>query len=203
MSASALGEWRLASSNEGKLAEFRELLADTGIRLSPLVRGKDPVPEETGLTFVENALIKARHAARVAGGPALADDSGLSVAALDGAPGVHSARFAGPEASDADNIEHLLTALAGVAGRQRRAAFHCVIVALQTPDDPAPVIATGCWPGEITRAPRGRHGFGYDPVFLDPTIGLTAAELDPARKNALSHRGRAAAELRRKLGRGA
>jgi XTP/dITP diphosphohydrolase len=192
------GDWVLASTNPGKLAEFRTLLASSGLRLVPLVAGGD-VPEETGSTFVENALIKARHAARSGVSGALADDSGLCVDALGGAPGVISARYAGPKASDADNIERLLRELDGIRGAARRAEFHCVIVALAGPDDPAPVIATGRWAGEIALAPRGSNGFGYDPVFLDPDTGLTAAELEPDHKNRISHRARACAELLRLL----
>jgi XTP/dITP diphosphohydrolase len=192
------GDWVLASTNPGKLAEFRTLLAGTDIRLVPLARGAD-VPEETGSTFVENAIIKARHAALSGASRALADDSGLCVDALGGAPGVISARYAGPQASDADNIERLLRELEGARGAGRRAEFHCVVVALSGPDDPAPLIATGRWQGEIALAPRGLHGFGYDPVFLDSDTGLTAAELEPARKNRISHRARACAELNRLL----
>ncbi len=198
MTSAGSAHWMLATSNLGKLAEFRELLAGGPITLEPL----DPAsktPEETGLSFAENALIKARHASGISGKPAMADDSGLCVPALGGAPGVRSARYAGPRSTDHENTELLLTALAGVEGEQRRAAFHCVIVALEKPDDPAPVFASGCWPGLIAAAPQGNNGFGYDPVFFDPALGMTAAELEPARKNAVSHRGRACQELRRLL----
>lgn len=190
-------EWVLASSNAGKLAEYRQLLAAHPIRLQPLDPAIDDVPEETGSTFIENALIKARHAAARTGLPAIADDSGLCVTALDGAPGVLSARYAGPGASDADNTARLLEALAGSSERQ--AAFHCVIVALHDPDDPAPLIATGSWSGEISLQARGTHGFGYDPVFFDPALGQTAAELPADAKNAVSHRGQACAELLRRF----
>ena len=196
---SAARRWVLATSNRGKLDEYRQLLAGTPIELVELAAGSDDVPAETGATFVENALIKARHAAARSGLPALADDSGLCVAALGGAPGVESARYAGPGASDAANVSRLLDALAGVAGDERAAAFHCVIVALRAPDDPAPIVAEGRWHGWIATAPAGRHGFGYDPVFVDPSLGLTAAEIDPAEKNAISHRARAVAELKRML----
>ena len=192
--------WVLASSNPGKLAEFRELLAGTGIALEALAPGSPGVPEETGSSFVENALIKARHAAALTGRRAIADDSGLCVENLGGAPGVHSARYAGPGAGDRANIERLLRELGPVGIEQRRASFHCVIVALERPDDPAPLIASGRWGGHIVAEPRGTNGFGYDSVFLDPESGLTAAELPPARKNAISHRARACAELRRLLG---
>lgn len=146
-------------------------------------------PEETGDTFLENALIKARHAARIAGIPAIADDSGLVVDALDGRPGVRSARYAGADASDADNIARLLAELDGVSGRE--AAFHCVAVYLASSDDRAPLIAHGEWRGIILTARRGQHGFGYDPVFFDPPSQCSAAELDLAAKNRASHRGRA------------
>jgi XTP/dITP diphosphohydrolase len=188
----------LASTNAGKLAEFRELLADTPIELAANLPA-DAAPAETGATFVENALIKARHAALVTGRPALADDSGLCVDGLGGAPGVVSARYAGPAATDADNVAQLLDALERFTGRARRATFHCVIVALASPDDPAPIIATGRWHGEIAEAPRGEFGFGYDPVFLDPGSARTAAELSPAVKNRISHRARACADLKRLL----
>jgi XTP/dITP diphosphohydrolase len=193
-------EWTLATTNSGKLAEFRALFASTPINLRGLGIDRLEPPEETGSTFVENALIKARHAARVTAKPALADDSGLCVEALGGAPGVFSARFAGPGATDSDNIERLLRELEGIEAGRRRAAFYCVIVALRSPDDPIPVIATGRWPGLITLEPRGTGGFGYDPVFWDPERGLTAAELSADRKNRVSHRGRACAELLRQLG---
>lgn len=190
--------WILATSNPGKLAEFNELLRDTGVNLHALDRNAE-LPEETGLSFVENALIKARHAARISGGPAMADDSGLCVNVLGGAPGVRSARYAGPDASDRDNLEHLLGKLAGVEADRRQAAFHCVIVALESPDDPAPLIATGRWPGSIAAVPAGDNGFGYDPVFFDPVAGMTAAEMSPRQKNGVSHRSRASTELKRLL----
>lgn len=191
--------WTLATSNPGKLAEFNDLLRDTEVALHALDRNAG-LPEETGLSFVENALIKARHAARASGGPAMADDSGLCVVALDGAPGVRSARYAGPNASDRDNLERLLAALAGVDADRRQAAFHCVIVAIERPDDPAPMIASGQWPGSIAFEPRGSNGFGYDPVFFDPAAGMTAAEMSPRQKNAVSHRSLACRELKRLLG---
>ncbi len=193
------GDWVLATSNRGKLAEFRELLADTPLNLDCHRIPAAEAPEETGSSFVENALIKARHAAGASGRPAIADDSGLCVAALDGAPGVHSARFAGPDASDADNFRHLLALMQGLEGNQREAEFISVIVALRWPEDPAPIIATGRWAGLIAVTPAGANGFGYDPVFVVPELNKTAAQLTPSRKNALSHRGRACAELRRLL----
>jgi len=200
MSLSGQDVWTLASSNAGKLAEYRSLFHALPIELRALDAGSAEVPEETGITFVENALIKARHAAQLVRGPALADDSGLCVDALNGAPGVLSARFAGAAANDADNIALLLDRLAGVAAAQRTAAFYCVIVAVRNADDPIPWIASGLWHGRIATESRGSNGFGYDPVFIDPDLDLTAAELDPAQKNARSHRSRAAAEFLRQLG---
>ena len=194
------GDFVLASTNRGKLGEFAALFAGTPIRLHALDADDSGVPPETGASFVENALIKARHAAISSGRPALADDSGLCVDALGQAPGVHSARFAGERASDRDNIDRLLAALAGVRAVERTAAFVCVLVALRGPDDPAPIIATGRWSGLIALEPRGTNGFGYDPVFFDPCSGCTAAELEPERKNAVSHRALAASELRHQLG---
>ena len=189
----------LASGNAGKLAELRELLGDGGLRLRAQSElGVDDV-EETGLTFVENALLKARHAARATGLPALADDSGLCVDALGGAPGLYSARYAGPGGDAGRNIERLLRELDGVADDARGASFHCCIVLLRHATDPKPLVVEGDWRGRILRAPRGAGGFGYDPVFLDPGSGLTAAELPAARKNAVSHRGRALAALRARL----
>ncbi|HUF73831.1 MAG TPA: RdgB/HAM1 family non-canonical purine NTP pyrophosphatase [Gammaproteobacteria bacterium] len=188
----------LATTNPGKLAEYRELFADAPITFEALDAAT--APEETGRSFVENALIKARHASASRGGPTIADDSGLCVAALGGAPGVRSARYAGPDASDRDNLERLLAELAGVEPGRRDAFFHCVIVALSKPEDPAPVIASGRWNGRIAMQPSGAGGFGYDPVFYDPKLGMTAAELSPETKNAVSHRARARVELRRLLG---
>lgn len=200
MLASGRMDWILATTNPGKLAEYRVLLADTAITLDALDAGAGVEAEETGGSFVENALIKARHASRLGGCRAIADDSGLCVAALGGAPGVRSARYAGADASDRENLERLLSELAGIEPERRAAVFHCVIVALETPDDPAPVIASGQWAGRIAIEPKGTNGFGYDPVFYDADLGVTAAELPPRRKNAVSHRARACAELRRLLG---
>jgi len=189
----------LASGNAGKLAELRTLLGGAGFDLSAQTElGVEDV-EETGLTFVENALLKARHAARATGLPALADDSGLCVDALGGAPGLYSARYAGPGGNAARNIERLLRELDDVADDARGASFHCCIVLLRHATDPKPIVVEGDWRGRILRAPRGDGGFGYDPVFLDPESGLTAAELPAARKNAISHRGRALAALRARL----
>lgn len=187
----------LASGNAGKLREFRALLASHDVQvISQAELAIDPA-EEPHPTFVENALAKARHAAAASGLPALADDSGLSCPALDGLPGVRSARFAGEGASDADNNAELLRRLQAVT--DRRGHYTCVLVALRAADDPEPVIAEARWYGELVAAPRGAHGFGYDPFFLLPDLGRTAAELDPAHKNRISHRGQAMAELARKL----
>ena len=187
----------VASSNGGKLAEFRDLL--DGYEF--ITQGELGVTdiEETGLTFVENALLKARHAARATGLPALADDSGLCVDALDGAPGLYSARYAGTHGNAQANIAKLLDALQDVPRERRTAHFIAVIVLLRHADDPQPIIAEGRWSGLILDAPRGDGGFGYDPVFLDPENNLSAAEFEPAIKNRLSHRGRALAVLRQKL----
>ncbi|WP_328188741.1 RdgB/HAM1 family non-canonical purine NTP pyrophosphatase [Marinobacter sp. OP 3.4] len=181
----------LASNNPGKLRELGDLLAPLG--LSPVAQGDLGVgeAEEPAVTFVENALLKARHAARETGLPALADDSGLAVDALGGQPGVRSARYAGPDASDEDNVSALLRALEGVPEAGRSAQFHCVLVYLRHADDPTPVICHGRWPGRILEAPRGDGGFGYDPVFLAPEFNLSAAELTREQKGRISHRGRA------------
>lgn len=189
----------LASNNPGKLAEFNRLLEGSGMQaVAQAELGVDEA-EETGLTFVENALLKARHAARATGLPALADDSGLCVDALGGAPGLYSSRYAGPEGDAARNIARLLEELRDVPDERRTARFCCVLAVLRHPDDPQPLIAEGSWEGRILRAPRGSHGFGYDPVFLDPENNLTAAELDPSIKNRISHRGRALELLRQRL----
>ena len=185
----------LASSNQGKLAELRALLEPAGLRVVPQdALGVEP-PEETGLTFVENALIKARAACAATGLSAIADDSGIVVDALKGAPGVRSARYAGEGASDADNLARLLEALAGVATPRRGAAFVCCVVYLRHARDPCPMVCEGVWKGRILDAPRGAGGFGYDPVFFVESLGRTAAELSRAEKNAISHRGQALAQL--------
>ena len=181
----------IATGNPGKLAEFRELLAPRGYEVVGQRELGIADPEETGATFVENALLKARHASALSGLPALADDSGLCVDALDGAPGLYSARYAGPVASAADNIDLLLQRLDGVPEAQRAAHFVCVLAWLRHPADPDPLIASGRWHGRILPAPRGSGGFGYDPLFLDPALGRSAAELSAAEKHARSHRGAA------------
>jgi XTP/dITP diphosphohydrolase len=186
----------LATSNAGKVAELSALFAEAGLGLRVTAQSALGVraPDETGATFVENALLKARHAASATGLPAIADDSGLVVDSLRGAPGIRSARFAGEQADDGANIAKLLRLLAEPS-IARTARFHCVLVALEHPADAAPLIASGSWQGEITHAPRGAHGFGYDPVFFDPTLNRTAAELGPTQKNAVSHRGMALRRL--------
>lgn len=190
----------LATSNAGKLAELRPLMADAGYEL--VTQGELGVCDavEDGRTFVENAILKARHASAATGLPALADDSGLVVDALGGAPGLLSARYAGVHGDSAANIAKLLAALHHVPGEARSAHFYCVLVLLRHADDPQPLIAEGSWHGRILGAPRGEGGFGYDPVFLDTARGVSAAELDPDTKNRISHRGQALARLRGLLG---
>jgi XTP/dITP diphosphohydrolase len=189
----------LASGNAGKLAELRELLDDGRFTLRAQSEFGIADVEETGATFVENALLKARHAARATGLPALGDDSGLCVDALGGAPGLYSARYGGGHGDAGRNIERLLRELEGVPEAARTARFHCVLVLLRSADDPQPIIAEGSWHGRILGVPRGVNGFGYDPVFLDREHGCSAAELDPAVKNRTSHRGRALAVLKQRL----
>ena len=196
----ALRRLVVATGNRGKLAEIRDVFAGTGIELVAQSQLGIADVDETAATFVENALIKARHAARASGLPALGDDSGLCVDALDGAPGLRSARYAGAHGDAAANIAKLLDAIGHVDGDARSAHFHCTIVLLRAADDPAPLIAEGRWSGRILDAPRGSNGFGYDPVFFDPTLGKSAAELDSAIKNRVSHRGQALAGLRALLG---
>lgn len=186
----------LASSNAGKLAELRELLAGSGIEAHAQSEFGIGDVEETGLSFIENALLKARHAARISGLPALGDDSGLCVDALGGAPGLYSARYAGAHGDADANIDKLLAALVDVPDERRGAHFHAVLALLRRPDDPQPIITEGSWHGRILRARRGDGGFGYDPVFFDAELGKSAAELEPALKNRISHRGRALAALK-------
>jgi XTP/dITP diphosphohydrolase len=183
----------LASHNRGKLAELGRLFAPLDMTLVGLHELGIDAPDETAPTFLENALHKARHAASRSGLPAIADDSGLVVPALGGAPGVHSARFAGEHGDDAANNRRLVAALQGIS--DRRAYFYCALVYLRAPDDPAPVIATAAWHGEIVDDPRGTNGFGYDPHFWLASLGRTSAELAPEKKDALSHRGQAARAL--------
>jgi len=183
----------LASHNQGKLAELRSLLVPRGWDLTDPAALEIPSPPELRPTFVENALDKARHVAAASGLPALADDSGLVVPALGGKPGIWSARFAGAGATDAENNARLIEAIAGLD--QPAAYYYCVLVFLRHPEDPAPVVAAGAWHGRLLGMPRGGAGFGYDPLFLLPSLDRTAAELDPAQKNRMSHRARAMAGL--------
>ncbi len=181
----------LASNNLGKIREVREILTEHGLTVIPQSDLNIADAAETGLTFIENAIIKARHAARLSRLPALADDSGLEVDALNGAPGVFSARYAGSGATDADNNAKLMQALHGVPHNRRTARFRCVMVYLRHVDDPSPLIAEGIWEGVILDVPRGSEGFGYDPYFLVPEKGCSSAELSADMKNRLSHRGQA------------
>jgi XTP/dITP diphosphohydrolase len=185
----ALRRLVLASSNEGKLREFRRLLSPLGIEVIAQAELSIPEADEPHETFLENALAKARHASRLARLPALADDSGICVTALGGAPGVQSARYAGEPKSDQRNNEKLVRDLAGVA--DRRAHYYCMLVLMRHALDPEPITADGRWDGSIIDRPRGDGGFGYDPHFLDPSTQLTGAELPPQQKNELSHRGKA------------
>ncbi|ATF91082.1 dITP/XTP pyrophosphatase [Cedecea neteri] len=181
----------LATGNAGKVRELANLLADFGFDVVAQTELSVESVEETGLTFIENAILKARHAAKVTGLPALADDSGLAVDALGGAPGIYSARYAGEDASDRQNLEKLLEALKDVPDEKRQAQFHCVLVYMRHAEDPTPLVFHGSWPGVITRAPAGQGGFGYDPIFYVPSEGKTAAELTRDEKSAISHRGKA------------
>lgn len=179
----------LASNNVGKAREFNALLNEFHIELVPQSNLGVPEIEETGITFIENALIKARHASQLTGLPALADDSGLAVDALKGAPGIYSARFAGASATAQDNIKKLLLDLKHIPDENRRASFHCLLVFMSHANDPIPIVCEGKWSGMILHAPRGEEGFGYDPIFYVPSEQKTAAELPLAIKNKMSHRG--------------
>jgi len=191
-----------ASGNAGKAREIRAMFSDLwGAEVELILQGELDVElvEETGKTFLENALLKARHAACETGLPALADDSGIEVDALNGAPGVYSSRFAGSDASDQDNVDKLLQELRNVPVAERSARFRCVLVYVRNATDDDPVVADGAWEGSIAERQSGSDGFGYDPVFVDATSGMTAAELSPEQKNARSHRGKALARLRERL----
>ena len=185
----------LASGNKGKVREFNEMLG--GLQFEVVPQGEFAVPEieETGLTFVENAILKARNAAMHTGLPALADDSGLEVDALQGAPGIYSARYSGPGSTDARNVDKLLEALAHVPEAERTARFQCIIVYMRHPSDPTPIIAQGSWEGRIAFERSGSGGFGYDPVFHVPELGRSVAELNADEKNSRSHRGQALRRL--------
>lgn len=187
----AISRCVFASGNPGKIVEVERILDEFGISVVPQSEFNVSEADETGLTFVENALIKARHAASVTGLPAIADDSGLAVDALEGRPGIHSARYAGAAASDADNVDKLLLELADVPDENRGAGFHCAMVLVSPDDSFAPQIAEAVWRGSILRESHGTGGFGYDPVFLDPQSGLASAELSAQQKNQRSHRGQA------------
>ena len=189
----------LASGNAGKLRELKRILADLGYDLHPQSEFGVSEVAETGTTFVENAIIKARHAAEFTGLPALADDSGIEVDALGGAPGVYSARFAGSDADDDANNALLVEKLRDVPAAERSARYRAVIVLMRHAGDPSPLICEGSWEGMIQLTPQGDGGFGYDPYFYLPELGCTSAELSAAEKNRLSHRGQALVELKRKL----
>jgi len=191
----------LASSNPGKLREINQLLAGLNLNVVPQSDFNVSDAEETGLSFVENAILKARNAAHCTGHAAIADDSGLEVDALHGAPGIYSARYAGPGASDAGNLQKLLADLAGVPEQNRCARFQCLMVYLRHELDPTPIICQGTWEGRILFEPAGQGGFGYDPVFFVPTHGCSSAELPAEVKNRLSHRGQALRKLVENLGR--
>lgn len=181
----------LATGNPGKVRELASLLADFGLDIVAQTELGVDSAEETGLTFIENAILKARHAAHIMGLPAIADDSGLAVDALGGAPGIYSARYAGVDASDQQNLDKLLLTLKDVPDEQRRASFHCVLVYLRHAEDPTPIVCHGSWQGVLTHEAAGSGGFGYDPIFFVPELGKTAAELTREEKNAQSHRGQA------------
>lgn len=181
----------LASGNIGKLRELSQILSPLGLKLIAQSDLNVAEAEETGLSFVENAIIKARNAALVTGLPAIADDSGIEVDALHGAPGIYSSRYAGPDASDTDNIQALLTAMKDVPENERTARFQCVVVFMRHAEDPTPLICQGSWQGQILQSPSGDEGFGYDPIFWVTETDCTAAELSPEQKHAISHRGKA------------
>ncbi len=189
----------LATGNKGKVVELEALLQPFGWNVRPQSEWHFAKAEETGLTFIENAILKARHAAQHTGLPALADDSGLAVNALQGAPGIYSARYAGPECNDQDNIEKLLDTLKDTAPEQRQASFHCVLAYLRHANDPTPIICHGRWDGMIATTPQGEQGFGYDPVFWIPELNCTAAQLSTAQKQQLSHRGQALRQFVKQL----
>ncbi|TEW51271.1 XTP/dITP diphosphatase [Psychromonas algicola] len=188
-------KWVLATGNQGKVKEMSELLNSFSIEVLPQSQFNVPDVPETGTTFVENAIIKARHAAKLTGLPAIADDSGLEVDFLNGEPGIYSARFAGETATDQDNIDKLLNKLEGIMPAQRKARFQCVLVYMRHELDPTPIICQGTWEGSITENQNGTNGFGYDPVFWVESEQSTSAQLSKQRKSELSHRGKALAQL--------
>lgn len=185
----------LASGNKGKIKEFSEIFAQSGVQIIPQTELQISDAEETGLSFVENAIIKARHAAKLSGLPALADDSGIAVDYLGGAPGIHSARFAGEHGNDAANNQKLLEQLKNVPDAQRGASFHCVLVLLRHANDPVPYIFHGEWRGQMLTAPQGENGFGYDPLFFVPEHQCSSAQLSSEIKNKISHRAKAVQAL--------
>ncbi len=185
----------LASNNAGKVREINQLLENSGIEVLPQAQFDIEDAVEDGLTFVENAIIKARHAAKLSGLPAIADDSGIEVDALNGAPGIYSARFAGEGSSDEENLRKLLSEMQDIPEAKRSARFQCLMVYMRHAEDPTPIICQGTWEGRILTAPQGENGFGYDPVFFVPEQQCSSAELDAATKNSLSHRGKALQQL--------
>ncbi|NAX23695.1 XTP/dITP diphosphatase [Vibrio sp. V39_P1S14PM300] len=185
----------LATGNQGKVREMADLLAEFGFDVVAQSEYDVPDVAETGTTFIENAIIKARHAAKLTGLPAIADDSGLEVDYLNGAPGIYSARYAGEQATDQQNMQKLLSAMEGVPAEQRSARFHCVLVLMRHENDPTPLVCHGQWEGRILDQTQGDNGFGYDPVFFVPGENCASAELAPARKKQLSHRAKALQKL--------
>ncbi len=185
----------LATGNQGKVKEMVSLIADFGFDVVAQSEFNVSEVAETGTTFIENAIIKARHAAEQTGLPAIADDSGLEVDYLHGAPGIYSARYAGEDATDQQNLEKLLAAMQGVPSEQRRARFHCVLVYMRHAADPTPIVCHGVWEGELLTEAQGSNGFGYDPIFWVPEDNCASAQLEPTRKKQLSHRGKALAKL--------
>jgi XTP/dITP diphosphohydrolase len=189
----------LASSNKGKLAEFQQLLSGLNFDVVPQSEFQVPDAIENGLSFVENAIIKARHASKLTGLPSIADDSGLEVDFLNGAPGIYSSRFSGENATDEKNNQRLLSLLQEVEENERTARFQCLLVYMRHPEDPTPIICQGTWEGIITLNPEGDNGFGYDPLFFIPEFNCTSAQLEKTQKNKVSHRGKAMAQLLKRL----
>ena len=189
----------LASSNKGKLAEFQQLLSGLNFDVVPQSEFQVPDAIENGLSFVENAIIKARHASKLTGLPAIADDSGLEVDFLHGAPGIYSSRFSGENATDEKNNQRLLSLLQEAEENERTARFQCLLVYMRHPEDPTPIICQGTWEGLITLNPEGDNGFGYDPLFFIPEFNCTSAQLEKTQKNKISHRGKAMAQLLQRL----
>jgi len=189
----------LASSNKGKLAEFQQLLSGLNFDVVPQSEFQVPDAIENGLSFVENAIIKARHASKLTGLPAIADDSGLEVDFLHGAPGIYSSRFSGENATDEKNNQRLLSLLQEAEENERTARFQCLLVYMRHPEDPTPIICQGTWEGLITLNPEGDNGFGYDPLFFIPEFNCTSAQLEKTQKNKVSHRGKAMDQLLQRL----